>query len=62
MERLEITVNDGSITVAGTEGAPVEIYTPAGALVYSGEEGTIELAPGMYIVRAGTLTEKVNIR
>lgn len=60
--RLEIAVNSGSITVAVAGDTIIEVYTPAGALVYSGEEGTIELAPGMYIVRAGTLTEKVNIR
>jgi len=63
----EISIDGGYgiITVTGAYGLPVEVFNAAGMLIdrRSGENAmTLEAAPGVYIVKAGTATAKVVVR
>lgn len=58
----DISAVAGGIVVEGFEGN-VEVYTAAGVQVYAGvADGTISVAPGLYIVKAGIRVEKLNVR
>ncbi|MDE6301892.1 MAG: hypothetical protein K2M19_09280 [Muribaculaceae bacterium] len=60
-DAAEVTATDGVITVAGADGA-VAIYTTDGRCVANAEGDTsVALAPGLYIVRAGSTTVKVRL-
>lgn len=57
---VSVTVNGGSIEIAGEGNALVEVYNLSGQLVYSGMETTIGgIARGIYIVRVAGQTFKV---
>ena len=51
----------GEITVGGTDSL-VEVFALSGAKVYSGAAGTIAVAPGIYMVKAGTKVKKVSVK
>ena len=51
----------GEITVGGTDSL-VEVFTLSGAKAYSGAAGTIAVAPGIYLVKAGTQVKKVSVK
>lgn len=46
--------------VNGTDSL-VEVFTLSGAKAYSGAAGTIAVAPGIYLVKAGTQVKKVSV-
>lgn len=59
--KLQISVENGCITVGGNYES-VTVYNMQGRVVYSGSSQVIDnLAPGIYIVRAGSQTAKVSI-
>jgi|GEM_PF-4785811 len=59
---IVISTVNGGIKVDGFDGI-VEVYAVSGAQVYTGAaDATINVAPGLYIVKAGTKAEKVNVR
>ena len=55
-----IAVRNGEIVVNGTDSL-VEVFALSGAKVYSGAAGTIAVAPGIYLVKAGTQVKKVSV-
>lgn len=57
----EVKAVAGGIEVTGAEGT-VEVHTPGGALVYSGEGGFIGLESGLYVVSANGNARKVAVR
>lgn len=59
--KAEVKVVAGGIEVSGTDGV-VEVFTPGGATVYSGAEGRIDLADGIYVVRVNGEAQKVAVR
>ncbi len=56
-----IAVRNGEIVVNGTDSL-VEVFTLSGAKAYSGAAGTIAVAPGIYLVKAGTQVKKVSVK
>ena len=63
-DKLNVFVSDKTLTVAGAT-APIELYNIAGAKVKVSNEaimGIEDLQSGIYIVRCGGLTEKVQIK
>lgn len=60
--RIAISASHGSITVEGAEGLGVAIVLPDGKTVFTTNNApatvTVAVAPGLYIVRAGTVTRK----
>lgn len=57
-----VTVGSGFILVHGTS-ADVEVFDLAGARVATGQAGkSISLASGVYVVKAGDLSAKVNVK
>lgn len=57
----EVKAVAGGIEVTGAEGT-VEVHTPGGALVYSGEGGFIGLECGLYVVSANGNAQKVAVK
>lgn len=63
--QCDISVSDGSIVVTGAEGESVEVYSMAGMCVarQMGQSTTvINVAPGLYAVKAGTKVAKIIVR
>ena len=59
--KFQVSVENGCITVGGNYEC-VTVYNMQGRVVYSGSSQVIDnLAPGIYIVRAGSQTAKVSI-
>ncbi|MBD5425556.1 MAG: leucine-rich repeat protein [Bacteroides sp.] len=58
-ETVTIECLNGCIRVSGAE--KVNVYNLSGTKVYSGTAATISLPSGVYIVRADSITRKVNI-
>lgn len=56
-----VRAEGGRIVIAGSE-AEAEVYTPSGALVYSGLDREISIEPGLYIVRVGATSTKVLVK
>lgn len=44
------------------EGAEWQLYDIAGARIYSGIAGEVSVAPGIYVVRAGSESRRVMVR
>lgn len=57
---VDIRVEGRTISADGARS--MEIYTAGGAAVYTGSAEGVEVAPGIYIVRAGTTVKKVAVR
>ncbi len=60
-----ISVVDGAIVVSGNAGQSLSIYSVDGKAVYTGvsvADATVAVAPGVYVVRAGTATAKVIVK
>ena len=60
--KVQVTAQTGAISIMNAA-APVSIYNAAGALVTTMDGGdvTIEVAPGMYIVKVGDEIHKVSV-
>lgn len=57
---VAITTDGNNIIIKGAEGLDAQVYTTAGACVYNGPaDRAINLAGGIYIVKAGQKTAKV---
>lgn len=57
---VAITTDGNNIIIKGAEGLDAQVYTAAGACVYNGpSDRAINLAGGIYIVKAGQKTAKV---
>lgn len=56
-----ITVIKGAIVIAGSDGNAA-VTTASGTVLYQGGDSTVDVAPGMYIVRAGKTVRKVIVR
>ena len=57
---LDITAGFGEITVTGAQ--QVEVYTLSGVCIYSGAEGNVAVAPGIYVVKADGAVRKVTVK
>ena len=61
--RISVTATQGEITITAPQGTPTAIYTLSGSSISAPEhiDGTctVAVAPGFYIVKAGTRTAKV---
>lgn len=60
-ENSSITVADGAIVIEGSEGKAL-VSTTAGVVVYQGGDNTVNVAPGMYIVRANNTVKRVLVK
>lgn len=60
---IRITADNGAIAVTAPEGTPVEVYAISGMKVWTGTAParSMELAHGIYVVRAGAKTAKVRL-
>lgn len=52
-----ITLNGNTLTIVGSNGDAI-VVTPTGAVVWQGGDTTVQLAPGLYIARAGKTTKR----
>lgn len=60
MSDISIKASDGVIYVSGANGENVSVFTPAGTLLYTGNENVIPVAAnGVYIVKVGGKIAKV---
>lgn len=62
---LVITVSAGNITVAGAEGQALVVSGVNGAVFFSGKASAVnsfDVAPGIYIVKAGNVARKVIVK
>ncbi len=57
----EIIATKGVIRIENSDNAVVEVYNLVGQLVYSGVTDCVTLPSGIYVVRCGKTTTKVNI-
>lgn len=57
---ISIEAKGGEIVVSGAN--DVEVFTISGTQVYAGGEGSIAVAPGIYVVKADGKVEKVNVK
>lgn len=60
-ENAKVAAAQGTITISGYNG-DVQVYNAQGVTIYSGAEKTINVAPGIYIIRAANTTFKVVVR
>lgn len=56
---VNIMAKDGSILLGG---ADAEVFSTTGTLIYRGKDQQVDVAPGIYIVRAGGKTVKVAVK
>ncbi|WP_297244306.1 choice-of-anchor J domain-containing protein [uncultured Prevotella sp.] len=64
-DRSGVTVSDGKISVAGTDGKAVSVYTADGRLVYNGKAAgntEISVPAGQYIIRLGAKAVNVVVK
>lgn len=63
-ETVSIETSHGEIIISAAGNATVfaEVFTPQGLLVYRGTDTRISVAPGLYIVRAASTTEKIFVQ
>lgn len=61
---IRIQSCDGGIRVSGSEALPFVVYAVNGTMVAEGvADGTrTDLVPGIYVVKAGTMVQKVSVR
>lgn len=60
---VQVSGNNGVITVMGSEGASVTVYTVAGVKVAAADgDAAFNVAPGAYIVTVGTTATKLIVR
>lgn len=62
---LSIAGGSGEIIITGAESLQVNIVTPGGIVIFSGdgnEQMHISAVPGLYIVKAGNYTKKVTVK
>lgn len=60
---VTITVNGSTLSIVCPEGTATAVYTVDGMTVMTGEgSATVELAPAMYIVKAGNRVAKVAVK
>ncbi len=58
-----ITISGRSITIYGLDNKKVAmIFTLSGALVYSGNNGSVSVAPGAYIIKIGGYVKKIVVK
>ena len=57
----KVVAGQGVINVLGYNGN-VEVFNAQGVAIYSGAKKTINVAPGIYIIRAANTTFKVVVR
>ena len=57
------SLHPGRIAVTGLPaGAEWQLYDIAGARIYSGMAGEVSVAPGIYVVRTGSESQRVMVR
>lgn len=57
---LTVKAGNGEIAVSGAQ--HVEVYTLSGVCIYSGAEGNVAVAPGIYVVKADGAVRKVTVK
>lgn len=57
---LTVKAGNGEIAVSGAQ--HVEVYTLSGVCIYSGAEGNVAVAPGIYVVKADGTVRKVTVK
>lgn len=58
-----VTIADRRITISGLNNKEeAAIFTLSGALVYSGNNGSVTVAPGIYIIKVGGYVKKIVVK
>jgi len=58
----KVKVSKGKLVFNGVGDAQVKVYNLSGALIYQGSDAEIALPQGVYVVKVGELTQKLNVR
>lgn len=59
---IQISASDGSLSVAGTDGQPYQVYALSGQKVYDGADAKVALPAGIYVVRFNGESVKAVVR